>query len=388
MRASHFLAYTTDTTVTDAPCFKDTTQTDCNGETPNRKDASYFNALPSVALQWQFQRDSNLRAVYSRGVARPNFSDLVPATTKDSNQTPYPTVSTGNPNLVPTKSDNFDILVEHYFQPLGILQAGYFYKNLTDPIYPAANVEYYDGNNFCSQGSSTSCKQWQVTQSINGPNAHIQGVEMQWEQRFSFLPGLLGGFGVNANYSHTASQVTFPSGFDGGRTDKPSLDRTSPNDYNFNLTYDKSRLSGRLAISHNDKSIASYGWNATNGAANDPILGLKGPLGDNYFYPHTQFDVQGSYRLYKKLQIVASGLNLSNEVFGFYNGSGIILFSASTTSRLLHSDCVGPPNRNNIPSGSVRLARVSCASRTRACHKHHNPKRTQRWAIHCPTDSN
>jgi hypothetical protein len=33
--------------------------------------------------------------------------------------------------------------------------------------------------------------------------------------------------------------------------------------------------------------------------------------------------VQGSYRLYKSLQVIASGLNRSNEVFGFYNGSGI-----------------------------------------------------------------
>lgn len=321
--ATHFLAYTTDSTVSNGPCFKDPTQSTCNPVAPNRANASYFNALPSAALQWEFLKDTNLRAVYSRGVARPNISDLVPATTKDQNQTPYPTVATGNPNLVPTKSDNFDILGEHFFQPLGILQFGYFYKNLADPIYPTASVEFYNGNQFCAQGSSPTCKQWQVAQSINGPNAHIQGVEMQWEQRFSFLPGMLGGFGVNANYSHTVSQVTFPKGFDGGRTDKPSLDRTSPNDYNFNLTYDRSRFSGRFAISHNDQNIASYGWNATNGPASDPILGLKGPLGDNYFYPHTQFDVQGSYRLFKGLQVVASGLNLSNEPFGFYNGSGI-----------------------------------------------------------------
>jgi TonB-dependent receptor len=320
---THFLAYTSDATITNAPCFKDPSQTVCNGATPNRKDASYFNALPSAALQWQFQKDSNLRAVYSRGVARPNMSDLVPATTQDGNQTPYPTVATGNPKLVPTKSDNFDVLVEHYFQPLGILQFGYFYKHLADPIYPTANLVLYDGTNLCTQGSSQACKTWQFTQSINGPNAHIQGIEMQWEQRFSFLPSALGGFGINANYSHTVSQATFPTGFDGGRTDHPSLDRTSPNDYNVNLTYDKYRFSGRFAISHNDENIASYGWNASNGPANDPILGLKGPLGDNYFYNHTQFDVQGSYSLFKGLRIVASGLNLSNEPFGFYNGSPI-----------------------------------------------------------------
>ena len=290
---------------------------DANGNpivTPIRKDASYFNALPSVALQYQLQKDTNLRAVYSRGLARPNIGDLVPATVIDPNQTPYPTVSTGNPNLVPTKSNNFDILAEHFFSPLGILQAGWFYKQLSDPIYPTATlIPNYNGT-----GNT-----YQLTQSINGPNAHIQGFEAQYEQRFSFLPGMLNGFGINANYSHTASQVTFPANFDGGRTDKPQLDRDSPNDWNFNLLYDKSRFSGRFAISHNDQSIAAYQWNASSGAANDPIFGLPGPTGDNYFYAHTQFDAQGSYRVYKGIQFIFSALNMSNEVFGFYNGSKI-----------------------------------------------------------------
>lgn len=290
---------------------------DANGNptiTPARKDASYFNALPSVALQYQVQKDTNIRAVYSRGLARPNIGDLVPATIIDPNQTPYPTVATGNPNLMPTKANNYDLLAEHFFQPLGILQAGWFYKQLSDPIYPTATlISNYNGTG----------KTYQLTQSINGPSAHIQGFEAQWEQRFSFLPSVLSGFGVSANYSHTVSQVTFPSGFDGGRTDKPSLDRNSPNDYNIGLTYDKSRFSGRFAISHNDQSIAAYQWTATTGPANDPILGLAGPTGDNYFYPHTQFDAQGSYRIYKGIRGVASLLNMSNEVYGFYNGSKI-----------------------------------------------------------------
>ena len=279
--------------------------------TPVRQDANYFNVLPSVALQYQIEKNTNLRAVYGRGLSRPNIGDLVPATVIDPNQTPYPTIATGNPALQPTKANNYDLLIEHFFQPLGILQAGYFYKQLSNPIFPTASLIPYNGRTF------------QQTESINGPSAHIQGFEAEWEQRFSFLPGLLSGFGINANYSHAASQISFPSGFDGGRADHPNLQRMAPNNYNFNLTYDKARFSSRFAISHNDESIAAYQWSASTGPAGDPILGLKGPTGDNYFYPHTQFDVQGSYRLYKGLEVVASGLNLSNEVFGFYNGSAI-----------------------------------------------------------------
>jgi len=278
--------------------------------TPTRQNSDYLNILPSVQLQYQFEKNTNLRVVYGRGISRPNIGDLVPTTIIDPNASPR-SISKGNPNLQPTKANNYDILVEHYFQPLGVLQGGYFYKQLSDPIYPTTVAVIFNGQSY------------QQDQSINGPSAHIQGVEAEWEQRFSFLPGLLSGFGVSANYSYTTSRVTFPSTFNGGRTDKAPLQRQAPNNYNFNLTYDKSRFSSRFAISHNDKNIFAYQWDAGTGPANDPILGLKGPTGDNYLYAHTQYDVQGSYRLYKGLQVVASGLNLSNEVFGLYNGSKI-----------------------------------------------------------------
>jgi TonB-dependent receptor len=287
--------------------------------TPIRQDTSYFNVLPSVQAQYQLQKDTNIRASYGRGVSRPNLIDLVPATTVDPNSSPK-SISEGNPNLQPTKANNYDVLIEHYFQPLGVLRAGYFFKQLSDPIFPTVTQttdSNYPGITF------------QLNQSINGPNAHIQGVEMQWAQQFSFLPGLLSGIGIDANYSYVTSQITFPFGFNAptvgapGRTDHPRLERDAPNNYNFNLTYDKGRFSSRFAISHNDANIYAYQWGPGTGPASDPILGLKGPTGDQYLYAHTQFDIQGSYRTYKGVQLVVSGLNLSNEVFGFYNGSEI-----------------------------------------------------------------
>ncbi len=291
-----------------------TAQYDAQGNSLNplvkkvRQDTGYLNVLPSVQVQYQLQKDTNLRLNYGRGLSRPNIGDLVPTTIVDPNASPK-SVNTGNPNLLPTKADSYDVLLEHFFQPLGVLQGGYFYKQLSDPIYPTASPSVdYPG--------------YTLYHSINGPSAHIQGVEASWEQRFSFLPSVLGGFGIAANYSHVASKVKFPTGFNSNRTDQPTLQRTAPNNWNFNLTYDKARFSSRFAISHNDASIFAYQWN-NNGTPNDAILGLKGPTGDNYLYAHTQFDLQGSYRLVKGITFVASGLNLSNEVFGFYNGSGI-----------------------------------------------------------------
>jgi len=53
------------------------------------------------------------------------------------------------------------------------------------------------------------------------------------------------------------------------------------------------------------------------------FLGCVDPPATNYFYAHTQFDAQGSYRVYRGIQFIFSALNMSNEVFGFYNGSKI-----------------------------------------------------------------
>src|SRR5467141_3604468 len=283
--------------------------------TPNRQSAGYFNALPSVQAQYQLDKNTNLRANFSQGIARPNIGDLVPTTIVDPNASPFPgVVIEGNPNLKPTKANNYDILIEHFFQPLGILQGGYFYKQLSDPIYPTAST--------IPAGQPNAGLR--LLQSINGPSAHIQGIEVSWEQRFSFLPGLLSGFGVSANYSYTQSGVTFPSTFDGGRIDNAPLSRQAPNTWNAGFTYDKARFAMRFAASHNDANIQFYNYSLVGAATDrDPILGLKGPGGDVYFYAHTQFDIQGSYRIAKGFRFEASGLNLSNEAFGFYQGSTI-----------------------------------------------------------------
>jgi len=290
--------------------------------TPVTGNGGYINYLPSIQAQYLITPNTTLRLSYGRGISRPNFSDIVPSVQADPNTSPK-SLQVGNPALLATKANNYDILIEHYFQRLGILQGGVFYKSLFNPIYPTVSFLPASDPNFPG---------FLRQQSINGPSAYIAGLEASWQQRLSILPGLLKGFGVSANYSYSTSRVTFPVGFSSavkggqGRIDHPSLQRQAPNTWNIGLTYDKARFSGRFAVSHNDANIFAYGYlhDPTNPAAdNDPILGIKGPLGDQYLYAHTQFDIQGSYRMYRQLEFVASGLNLSNEVFGFYTGSTI-----------------------------------------------------------------
>jgi TonB-dependent receptor len=287
----------------------------------------YLDVLPSASLRFALDKDSDLRLVYGRGLSRPDPQDVTAVVGKIvTTQTPQ-TVSVGNPNLKAEHANNYDVLYERYLNPLGLIQAGYFYKDLSDPIVTLQNLT---SSSVYNPGILTL-----VTQPVNAGSAHVQGVEFGYQQRLSFLPSVLGGAGISANYSYTNSQA---KGVDPLRTDSPALLRQAPNTWNISPTYDTRKFSMRVGMTYNDKMIYQYNYEnlayATDSNGNpiivngvqqtvpNPQVGnTAGPNGDNYLYAHYQFDTQASYTLPKGFQIYAYGLNLNNEVFGFYNGS-------------------------------------------------------------------
>ena len=266
----------------------------------------YTNILPSASLRFALDKDSDLRLVYGRGLARPDPQDLSAAVSQPTlNQTPV-TISIGNPNLKAELANNYDLLYERTFSHTGLLQAGYFYKDLTEPI---AYEQFYSTKTFPHVPSGTNVL---VTEPINAGSAYVQGFEIGFQQRMSYLPNVMGGLGISANYSHTSSIARdLP-----GRTDQPALLRDAPNSWNISPTYDTKSFSMRVGMTYDAAMIYQYQWQ--DGADS---VGVKGPSGDNYLYAHYQFDTQASYSLPWGFQIYAYGLNLNNEVFGFYNGS-------------------------------------------------------------------
>lgn len=150
-----------------------------------------------------------------------------------------------------------------------------------------------------------------VTQPVNAGSAWVSGIELQYLQHWSNLPGFLGGLGMNANYSHIGSQTAAIV----GRSDKPRLLDNSPNIFNIGPTYDRGLLSLGMNVTYNQASVFAYQY------ADGTPGGITGPLGDVYFYNHTQVDAQGSIALRHGFQLVVTALNLNNEVFGFYDGS-------------------------------------------------------------------
>ncbi len=261
----------------------------------------YTDVLPSASLRFALDKDSDLRVVYGRGLARPDPSDITKAVGQPNKQQTPPTISIGNPNLKAEHANDYDLLYERNLSHVGLIQAGWFYKDLADPI-----------TTVISNPKTGPFAGYRVTQPGNAGSAHVQGVEFAYQQRLSYLPGVLGGAGLSANYSYTASQANGIS----GRSDSPALLRQAPNSWNVSPTYDTKHFSMRVGMTFDDKMIYAYQW-----SDNADSVGIKGPSGDNYLYAHYQFDTQATYSLPGGFQVYGYGLNLNNEVFGFYNGS-------------------------------------------------------------------
>jgi TonB-dependent receptor len=297
--------------------YKVTTESDgswITGDTvPVNSSKDYLDVLPSVQARYSLTSDSDIRASFGRGIARPDPQDLIPYITIDKSSTPI-VEAIGNPDLVAEHAYNYDVLYEHYLNPLGLVQAGFFYKSISDPQASKLTI--------LNQGQDN---QTNVTQPINAGSAWVYGFEIGYQQRLSFLPGVLGGLAINGNYTYSDSQA---KSVDPLRTDNPALLRQTPNTWNISPSYDRGRLSVHMGFEYNGASIYSYQYknlalNSSDGTTSpiSPVGGVKGPTGDNYLYAHLQVDSQVSYRLPGGFEVYAQGLNLTNEVFGFYYGS-------------------------------------------------------------------
>jgi TonB-dependent receptor len=280
-----------------------------------KNSGSYINVLPSAAIRYALDSNTYLRLAYARGVSRPDPQDIAQAVswTFVAPNDPTNSATISNPGLKAEKADNFDLLIEHYLNPFGMFTAGFFYKNLYDPI---AQETFPKANFTPAPGAPTGI--YQVTQFINAGSAWLYGFEVAYVQHLTFLPGFLRGFGIGANYGYANSKaIGLP-----GRIDSPRLLRSAPNTWNFSPTYDLGRFSFRAGLSYNDANIYSYKYQDGSGGSAPTPGGVSGPFADIYFYPHLQIDMQGSVRLAKGFTFIAYILNVNNEVFGFYQGSG------------------------------------------------------------------
>jgi|GEM_PF-4997751 len=81
---------------------------------------------------YRFGARTNFRLAWTNTIARPDFSILAPY---ERIGLDTETIERGNPGLMPSRVMNVDLLGEHFFQDIGLLSGGVFYKRLRDFAY-------------------------------------------------------------------------------------------------------------------------------------------------------------------------------------------------------------------------------------------------------------
>jgi len=260
----------------------------------------YTDVFPSAQLRFAVDQNTNVRVAVTRGIARPNYSDLAPSLQGNINpiyQNQYSNLSAGNPNLKPERAWSYDLLIEKFLPSLGgVISGGVFYKSLSDVILT---------QNFTYTGPYAPFDNFKGTEPENGGSGHLVGVEVDWVQHFSFLPGAWAGLGMDVNWTHADSKVLVDPA--SGR-EAPLL-RQAPDIGNAALLYDHGPVSARIAWTYNGAYIGGYGD------------GTPTANGDNYFEKHSQIDASVIYNVTPLVQMQLQALSLNNAEFGFFQGT-------------------------------------------------------------------
>jgi TonB-dependent receptor len=253
--------------------------------TPVSGSKSYGHVLPNVHLRWTLDEQSNLRGSLTRSLARPNYTDVVPSSYLVEEDME---IERGNPDLDPTLSWNLDFMYERFFTTVGVVSAGVFYKDLTDPIYLTIFDETIAG------------EEWLVAQPQNGESAELWGLELAFQNQFRKAPGFLSGFGFFINYTWTDSEAVIP-----GRDGKTQLPGQPDQVGNVALSYEKGFFSGILTYNIQDKWIEEI--------SDDPSE-------DFWVDERNQLDFQAQFRIAPQWQIYAQLYNLTDEPYRRYVG--------------------------------------------------------------------
>ncbi len=280
---------------------------------------TYTDVLPSFNFRAHLTDQLQARLAFSQGIVRPDFSytqnfDSLGFGFGQSGTalegtfngvTTGRTGTGGNPYLKPMHANNYDASLEWYFAPTGSLTFAMFHKDLTN-YFLTGPVPVTFTNNGVTET-------FQVTETVNGSKGKVEGFELAYQQFYDSLPGLWGGFGLQANYTKIYNSgganptVNLFETVEIGNAQAPlPLEGMSPDSYNLALLYEKYGISGRLA----------YNWRSrfllTSSAANvnQPVWSENyGQLDGSIFYTfmdHYKIGVQAT-NILKSTTILDAG---------------------------------------------------------------------------------
>ena len=192
------------------------------GGIPNTYRHSFTNWLPSFNVRFGLDDKDFVRFAYSKAISRPdigllrNYVQIGAPIYDGSPDSPYVIYNSpsaphtpanvtgynfvfqanaGNAALKPITADQFDLSFERYMGRSSSFTIDGFYKRLTNLISYGQSFRTFTNNGTTG------------TVQINGPinasgTGELYGFEAAYQTFFTFLPGVLSGLGMQANYTY------------------------------------------------------------------------------------------------------------------------------------------------------------------------------------------
>jgi iron complex outermembrane recepter protein len=151
--------------------------------------------LPSMALRYKLTDKLFLRLAASKTITRPSFAQLNPALTLTPpipGQQPFGKGTSGNADLQPVRSDNYDLSIEWYIDRSNSITLTAFRRDVTGFIQSVTSnfqIDYLGADNGI----------YQVTRPENSGSGRLQGIEGGITLFPKALPRWLDGLGLSAN---------------------------------------------------------------------------------------------------------------------------------------------------------------------------------------------
>jgi TonB-dependent receptor len=147
-----------------------------------------------------------------------------------------------------------------------------------------------------------------VTRSRNTAGGYIEGVEVNLQQPFSFLPGFLGHFGAAVNYTYVKSSVLYYlSTAPNAPATHDQFVNVSPHSVNATLFYDDGRFSTHVSAAYRSAYLIG--------------LPFKPGVADGYYsYGTMNVDASMSLAVTKRFKITGDFLNLTDQKGDQYSG--------------------------------------------------------------------
>jgi len=192
--------------------------------------------LPSVGAKYNFNTANQVRLAYSETFVYPDFREFVDA---EFIHPVFLAKIAGNPDLVETDIQSFDVRYDYFFNPVDSISTSLFYKHMDNPIE--------DTQTF----TTGTLPRYSFE---NSESADLAGIEISWRKNLGFISSMMNDFTFSGNYTYIESQVTLtPEQQRKFVTQERGLQGLSPQVLNLSLSYEQIN-SRTLNLSYNQMS--------------------------------------------------------------------------------------------------------------------------------------